>query len=84
MKTMLAVLALAAVAGCATQSAAAPAPAASHTEDSGTTSTSYDVGCLTASRCFAVGAAGTLLATADGGRTWQRETSIYCGSSAAA
>jgi hypothetical protein len=35
----------------------------------------YDVGCLTASRCFAVGAAGTLLATADGGRTWQRETS---------
>jgi photosystem II stability/assembly factor-like uncharacterized protein len=72
---MLAVLVLAAVAGCATSAPAGPAPAASHAEGSGTTSTLYDVGCLTASRCFAVGDAGTLLATADGGRTWSREAS---------
>jgi photosystem II stability/assembly factor-like uncharacterized protein len=75
MRTALAVLALAAVAGCATRAPAAPAPAASHAEGGSTTSTLYDVGCLTASRCFAVGDAGTLLATTDGGRTWQREPS---------
>jgi hypothetical protein len=71
----LAVLALAAVAGCATRTPAAPAPAASHAEGSGTTSTLYDVGCLTASRCLAVGEDGTMLATTDGGRTWNREAS---------
>ncbi len=77
----LAVLAvLAAVAGCATSAPAAStptasAPAASQTESGGTTSTLYDVGCLTASRCFAVGDAGTLLATTNGGRAWERETS---------
>jgi photosystem II stability/assembly factor-like uncharacterized protein len=77
----LAVLAaLAAVAGCATAAPAAPAPAApvpavSHAEGSGTTSTLYDVGCLSTSRCFAVGDAGTLLATTDGGRAWHREAS---------
>jgi photosystem II stability/assembly factor-like uncharacterized protein len=75
MKATLAVLALAAVAGCATRTPAAPAPAAWHAEGSGTTSTLYDIGCLTASRCFAVGDAGTLLATTDGGRTWRREAS---------
>ncbi|HYB18716.1 MAG TPA: YCF48-related protein [Streptosporangiaceae bacterium] len=75
MRMTLAVLALAAVAGCATSPPAAPAPAASHAQASGTTSTLYDVGCLTASRCFAVGDAGTLLATANGGRTWSREAS---------
>ena len=86
MRTTLAALAvLAAVAGCATSApatsappaaaSAAPAPAVSHVESSGTTSTLYDVGCLTASRCFAVGDAGTLLATTDGGRAWQREPS---------
>jgi photosystem II stability/assembly factor-like uncharacterized protein len=76
MKATLAalVLAVAAVASCASSTAAAPAPAGWHAEHSGTTSTLYDVGCLTASRCFAVGDAGTLLATADGGRTWRRET----------
>ena len=75
MKTTLAVLALAAVVGCATRTPAAPASAASHAEGSGTTSTLYDIGCLTASRCFAVGDAGTLLATTDDGRTWHREAS---------
>ena len=75
---MLAALALAAVAGCATSAPAAATsmPAAGwHAESSGTTSTLYDVGCLTASRCFAVGDAGTLLATTDDGRTWHREAS---------
>ena len=73
----LAVLALAAVAGCATAtgSAAAPAPATSQAEGSGTTSTLHDVGCLTSSHCFAVGDAGTLLATTDVGRAWHREAS---------
>jgi photosystem II stability/assembly factor-like uncharacterized protein len=76
MRTTLAALALAlaAVAGCAS-SAPAPAPAASHAESSGVTRTLYDVACLTASHCLAVGDAGTLLATTDGGRTWQREAS---------
>ena len=77
--TLAVLVALAAVAGCATASPAAsappaPAPVVSHVE-AGTTSTLYDVGCLTASRCFAVGDAGTLLATADGGRAWHREAS---------
>jgi Photosynthesis system II assembly factor YCF48 len=81
MRTTLAVLAaLAAVAGCATAAPAAPAPpapasVAPHAERSGTTNTLYDVGCLTATRCFAVGDAGTLLATADGGAAWHREAS---------
>lgn len=75
MKATLAAVALAAVASCATQSSAAPLPAGWHTERSGTTSTLYDVGCLTASHCFAVGDAGTLLATTDGGRTWHHQAS---------
>jgi photosystem II stability/assembly factor-like uncharacterized protein len=80
MKAMLAALAMAAVASCATQSSAAPLPAGWHAEHSGTASTLYDVGCLSASRCFAVGAAsagdgGTLLATTDGGRTWHHRAS---------
>ncbi|HUB22931.1 MAG TPA: YCF48-related protein [Streptosporangiaceae bacterium] len=76
MKMALAVLALIAAAGCATSAApasAAPAVGASHA--GGTTSTLYDIGCLSASHCFAVGDAGTLLATTDGGRAWRRETS---------
>jgi len=77
--TLAVLVALAAVAGCATAAPAAsappaPAPVVSHVE-AGTTSTLYDVGCLTASLCFAVGDAGTLLATADGGRAWHREAS---------
>ena len=75
MRTALAILALAVLAGCATSAPAAPAPATSHAKGSGTTSTLYDVGCLSASRCFAVGDAGTLLATTDGGSTWSRKAS---------
>ena len=77
--TLAVVAALAAVAGCATSAPAAPVPtalaSAASNAESGTTSTLYDVGCLTASRCFAVGDAGTLLATTDGGRAWHREAS---------
>ena len=80
MRSTLAALALVAVASCtawtsATPAPATPAPVTWQTEHSGTTRTLYDAGCLTASRCFAVGEAGTLLATTNGGRTWHRETS---------
>jgi Photosynthesis system II assembly factor YCF48 len=77
MKTTLAVLALAlaAVASCAAQSSAAAQPAGWHAQRSGTTSTLYDAGCLTATHCFAVGDAGTMLATTDGGSSWHREAS---------
>ena len=73
-------LALVAVASCTawtsvTPAPATPAPVTWQTEHSGTTRTLYDAGCLTASRCFAVGDAGTLLATTNGGRTWHRQTS---------
>jgi hypothetical protein len=78
--TLAVLAALAVVTGCATSAPAASgpaasAPAASQTESGGTTSALYDVGCLTASQCFAVGDAGTLLATTDGGRAWKREAS---------
>jgi Photosynthesis system II assembly factor YCF48 len=79
MRTALAALALVAVASCTAWTSLAPAPAAAtttatwHTEHSGTTRTLYDAGCLTATRCFAVGDAATLLATTNGGRTWRRE-----------
>ena len=69
----LVVLALVAVAGCASRAPAAPAPVPGVTH--GTTNTLYDVGCLTASHCFAVGDAGTLLATTDGGRSWDTQAS---------
>jgi hypothetical protein len=70
LKTALAVLALTAGASCAAQAPTAQAPTGS-----GTTSTLDDLACLTASRCFAVGDAGTVLATSDGGRIWHREPS---------
>ena len=62
------------MASCAAWTSACPATATWHSEHSGTTRTLYDAGCLTASRCFAVGDAGTLLATTNGGRSWHHET----------
>jgi len=50
-------------------------------EDSGTRQRLYDVACLSALRCEAVGAAGTIVATADGGRTWQAQANPLGGSS---
>ena len=76
MKMRLAALALVAVAGCATSATAAPGHAGWYAEHSGTTNTLNDVGCLTASHCFAVGDDGTLLATTNGGGTWSRKASL--------
>ena len=41
----------------------------------------YDVACLSALRCEAVGAAGTILSTGDGGRTWRAQANPLRGSS---
>jgi len=43
----------------------------------------YGVACLSALRCEAVGAAGTIVATADGGRTWWAQANPLRGSSTA-
>ena len=51
------------------------------TENSGTRQRLYDVACLSALRCEAVGAAGTIVATADGGRTWRAQANPLRGSS---
>jgi photosystem II stability/assembly factor-like uncharacterized protein len=45
-----------------------------------TRQTLYDVACLSALRCEAVGAAGTILATADGGLTWRAQANPLQGS----
>jgi len=50
-------------------------------ENSDTGHRLYDVACLSALRCEAVGAAGTIVATADGGRTWQAQANPLRGSS---
>jgi Photosynthesis system II assembly factor YCF48 len=52
-------------------------------ENSGTSQRLYAVACLSALRCEAVGAAGTIVATADGGRTWRAQANPLRGSSAA-
>src|SRR5580693_5665494 len=50
-------------------------------ESSGTGQRLYGVACLSALRCEAVGAAGIIVATADGGRTWRAQASPLRGSS---
>jgi hypothetical protein len=52
-------------------------------ENSGTSQRLYGVACLSALRCEAVGAAGTIVATADGGRTWRAQANPLRGSSTA-
>jgi hypothetical protein len=42
----------------------------------------YDVACLSALRCEAVGTAGTIVFTADGGRIWRQQANPLRGSSA--
>jgi hypothetical protein len=42
-------------------------------ENSDTRHRLYDVACLSALRCEAVGTAGTIVATANGGRTWRAQ-----------
>jgi len=50
-------------------------------ESSGTRQRLYAVACLSALRCEAVGAAGTIVSTRDGGATWQAQASPLRGSS---
>jgi hypothetical protein len=71
---LVTVLTFVAMLSSAAWTSACPTTPTWQTEHSGTTRTLYDAGCLTATRCFAVGDAGTLLATANGGRTWHRES----------
>ena len=49
-------------------------------ENSDTRHRLYDVACLSALRCEAVGTAGTIVATANGGRTWRHQASPLRGS----
>jgi hypothetical protein len=50
-------------------------------DTSGTRQPLYAVACLSALRCEAVGAAGTILSTGDGGATWRAQASPLQGSS---
>ena len=49
-------------------------------ENSGTRHRLYDVACLSALRCEAVGTAGTIVATTNGGRTWRQQANPLRGS----
>ncbi len=49
-------------------------------ENSDTRHRLYDVACLSALRCEAVGTAGTIVATANGGRTWRQQANPLRGS----
>jgi len=57
------------------------APGAWRAESSGTRQPLYAVACLSALRCEAVGAAGTIVSTGDGGATWRAQASPLHGSS---
>lgn len=52
-------------------------------QTSGTRQPLYDVACLTELRCEAVGGAGAIVATANGGETWQAQANPLDNSSAA-
>ncbi len=52
-------------------------------QTSGTRQPLYDVACLTELRCEAVGGAGAIVATANGGETWQAQANPLDDSSAA-
>ena len=56
-------------------------PGAWRAESSGTRQSLYAVACLSALRCEAVGAAGTIVSTGDGGATWRAQASPLHGSS---
>jgi photosystem II stability/assembly factor-like uncharacterized protein len=69
-------LALCGILASSTAGAAASQPGGAwRMADSGTSEPLYAVSCLTASRCFAVGAGGTIRSTADGGTTWRTQAS---------
>lgn len=56
-------------------------PGVWRTETSGTQQRLDDVACLSAMRCEAVGEAGTILSTTDGGTTWRAQANRLHGSS---
>lgn len=59
--------------GGVTASAAPAAASPWHVAHSGTQQPLYAVACLSAQRCEAVGAAGTILSTTNGGATWRAQ-----------
>ena len=68
--------------GCTPVTGSSPARAGLwRAENSCTSQRLYDVACLSALRCEAVGAGGTIVATADGGRTWRAQANPLAGSS---
>jgi hypothetical protein len=69
---------LACLAGCAA-TASASAGGGWRAQASGTSQPLYDVSCLSASHCLAVGADDTILATVNGGRHWYREHGLAGG-----
>jgi Photosynthesis system II assembly factor YCF48 len=89
--TLLACVTAVMLTGCGGSGSAGPgasgtgdAPASAGTwraEVSGTRQPLYAVACLSALRCEAVGAAGTILSTADGGGTWRAQANPLQGSS---
>ncbi len=58
-------------------------PGSWRAETSGTQHRLYDVACLSAVRCEAVGENGTIVSTIDGGTTWQGQLNPLSGSSRA-
>jgi hypothetical protein len=74
----------ASAAGCAPVTASSqPGAGPWRAENSCTGQRLYGVACLSALRCEAVGAAGTIVATADGGRIWRVQANPLHGSSTA-
>ena len=74
--------------GCGSPGGARPAPGGSgvisgawRADASGTQQRLYAVACLSALRCEAVGAAGTIVSTGDGGATWRARANPLRGSS---
>jgi hypothetical protein len=76
MSAIAVLLALCGILASSTAGASASQPdGAWRLTDSGTSEPLYAVSCLTALRCFAAGAGGTIRSTADGGITWRAQAS---------
>jgi photosystem II stability/assembly factor-like uncharacterized protein len=85
LNTVLGVALLAAVSMSGTTAALSRtviAPGGWAVQHSGTTHPLADVACFTLTRCKAVGAAGTIRVTRNGGTTWQAQANPLAGSSA--
>lgn len=76
--------ALVVLAACGGSPAGNPVvPGVWRTQSSGTQQRLYDVACLSALRCEAVGEGGTIVSTADAGTTWRVQVNPLQGSSSA-